>query len=47
MIKIPLALLMRICDAFLDMQSQGAVCHDRTLMQDLDRELAREDRKGS
>jgi hypothetical protein len=37
-------LLLRICKAFLDMQSQGAKCPDNNLMEDLDKELAKADR---
>lgn len=38
-IPISLGLLLRICNAFLAMQAQGAKCPDATLMEDLDKEL--------
>jgi hypothetical protein len=44
-IPISLELLDRICKAFLDMTAQGAVCPDATLMEALDEELARADRR--
>jgi len=42
-IPISNELLVRICQAFLDMQNQGAICHDQTLMEELDKELAKSD----
>ncbi len=42
-ILISVELLRRICQAFLDMQEQGAVCHDESLMEDLDKEIAKSD----
>jgi hypothetical protein len=42
-IPVSYGLLQRILNAFLDMQSQGAKCHDENLMEDLDNELAKHD----
>jgi hypothetical protein len=46
MLRIPVSveLLQRICAAFIEMQRQGAVCLDVTLMEDLDKEIARAER---
>lgn len=40
---IPIELLIRICNVFLDMSKQGAICHDRYIMDDLDSILAAND----
>jgi len=45
LVPVPLPLLQRICQAFLEMMNQGARTRDQHLMEDLDKVVERHEWK--